>query len=72
MFPIQEEDRVAGARRRGWITWAEAEEVYRDYALMYGTSQSLERLAERGGFGRAELDIIRQEAREHRARYGKA
>lgn len=29
--------------------------AYRDYAARYGTSQSFERLHERGGFGRLEL-----------------
>jgi len=32
-----------------------AEEAYREYAARYGTSQSLDRLGERGGFGWAEL-----------------
>jgi hypothetical protein len=33
-----------------------AEEAYRDYAKRYGTQQSLEELAKRGGFGPDELD----------------
>lgn len=33
------------------VTWAAAEEAYRGYARLYGTYQSLARLAERGGFG---------------------
>lgn len=32
-----------------------AEEAYKEYAARYGTSQSLERLGERGGFGIFEL-----------------
>lgn len=67
MFPIQE-DAPPWPRKRGWITWAEAESVYADYAYLYGTSQSLERLAQRGGFGRAEIDVIRKEAAEERRR----
>ena len=39
----------------GTISWEEHEEAYRDYARRYGTSQSAERLAERGGFGYDEL-----------------
>ena len=37
------------------IPWWLAEEAYRYYSARYGTQQSLERLAERGGFGREEL-----------------
>jgi hypothetical protein len=33
-----------------------AEKAYEVYSSKYGTSQSLERLAERGGFGLGELD----------------
>jgi hypothetical protein len=39
----------------GTISWEEYEEAYRDYARRFGTSQSAERLAQRGGFGYAEL-----------------
>jgi len=38
-----------------FIPWWLAEEAYEYYSKLYGTSQSLERLAERGGFGREEL-----------------
>lgn len=37
------------------IPWWLAEEAYKHYSKLYGKSQSLERLAERGGFGRNEL-----------------
>ena len=37
------------------IPWWLAEEAYKLYSKRFGTSQSLERLAERGGWGRAEL-----------------
>jgi hypothetical protein len=40
----------------GSIPWSVAEEAYPDYARRYGTSQSLETLAKRGGFGPDELD----------------
>lgn len=33
------------------ITWAAAERAYAAYSRSFGTGQSLERLAERGGFG---------------------
>jgi hypothetical protein len=35
-----------------------AEEGYKEYAAQYGTSQSFERLHERGGFGAEELCIL--------------
>ena len=41
MFPIQ---------RGPSVPWSEAERAYVTYAQHFGTSQSLQRLAERGGF----------------------
>ncbi|KKN86514.1 hypothetical protein LCGC14_0266900 [marine sediment metagenome] len=37
------------------IDWEIAEIAYKEYKAQYGNSQSLERLAERGGFGAQEL-----------------
>lgn len=37
------------------IPWSLAEEIYRVYSNLYGNEQSLERLAERGGFGWDEI-----------------
>lgn len=57
-FPIQGEYSNAspwGKVSRCTIPWWLAEEAYKEYSKHYGTSQSLERLAERGGFGRQEL-----------------
>lgn len=56
-FPIQHE---LDNSRWGWqvactIPWWLAEEAYKSYVRQFGNSQSLERLAERGGFGREEL-----------------
>lgn len=39
----------------GTIAWWEHLEAYADYARRYGTSQSAERLNDRGGFGYLEL-----------------
>lgn len=39
----------------GSIAWAEHVEAWEDYARRYGRDQSAERIAERGGFGYAEL-----------------
>lgn len=51
-FPIQ---------RGEPITWGQAEWGYRCYAAMVGTLQSLERLAERGGFGAGEIRLYAQD-----------
>lgn len=37
------------------ISWTAAEDAYRGYSRMYGASQTMERLAERGGFGLLEF-----------------
>lgn len=55
-FPllVNQKDIDAGIPRT--IPWSLAERAYIDYSRRYGTNQSLERLAERGGFGPTELD----------------
>lgn len=58
MFPMQ--DGPA-------IPWSVAEKVYVLYSGIYGTQQSLERLAERGGFGWAEIPLF---AEDFRKRFG--
>lgn len=40
------------------IPWSVAEKAYEKYSALYGTSQSLTRLAERGGFHINELDAL--------------
>lgn len=40
------------------IPWAVAEKAYEEYARRYGREQSLERLAERGGFDVWEMDDL--------------
>jgi hypothetical protein len=40
------------------IDWATAEMIYAKYSDLYGTDQSLEVLASRGGFGWAEVEMI--------------
>jgi hypothetical protein len=51
LFPIQ------GDRNRsaGHVPWSVATAAYATYSRLYGTGQSLERLAERGGFSWSEL-----------------
>jgi hypothetical protein len=56
-FPIQREyDRKAPHPLS--VSWKTAELAYSVYSSKYGTSQSLERLAERGGFGATEMDCF--------------
>lgn len=45
-------------RRHGVISWAEHLLVYEAYAAKYGRSQTPERIAERGGFGRREAEAL--------------
>lgn len=40
------------------IPWSLAEKIYERYANRYGKEQSLKRLAERGGFGWAEVPFL--------------
>ena len=40
------------------VSWSAAERAYHDYARRYGRGQSLERLAERGGFGLREFAML--------------
>ncbi len=42
-------------RGPGTISWAEHESAWSAYAARYGTQQSAERMAQRGGFDFAEL-----------------
>jgi hypothetical protein len=51
-FPIQ------GPTSHRRIPWWLAEEAFAVYSSRYGMSQSLERLAERGGFGAEEMDLF--------------
>lgn len=61
-FPIQTE---RGAKPHPLlIPWSMAELAYSGYAANYGKSQSLERLAERGGFGPSEMDEYLPDWRE--------
>lgn len=40
------------------ICWETAEKIYERYTKLFGTGQSLERIAERGGFGWDEVAYI--------------
>lgn len=56
-FPLQSEREYAKPQRTS-IPWSVAEIAYGAYAAKYGRSQSLERLAERGGFYPSEMDVL--------------
>ena len=49
------------------IDWGLAEKIYKVYSRLYGKSQSLERLSQRGGFGWAEVQFM---WKEHKRLYG--
>lgn len=55
-FPIQ----AQGGYPAGFVPWKIAEQAYEQYAKLGHGYQSLERLAERGGFGWVELTILLQ------------
>lgn len=42
------------------ISWEEAEKVYKMYSYVFGNGQSLERIAQRGGFGHGEIEHIKK------------
>ena len=50
------------------IPWTLAEEIYKDYAEVFGGDQSLERVAERGGFGYDEIEVFMQHWHDKRKR----
>jgi len=50
--------RRAKANSPGTIAWEEHLEVYAVYSKKYGTQQSAERLAARGGFGKLEAESL--------------
>lgn len=62
LFPIQSQ---RGAKPHPLqIPWSIAELAYSVYSGEYGRSQTLERLAERGGFGPGEMDVFLPDWRE--------
>lgn len=64
-FPIQAPDDTSSRYtypEYRTCSWALAEIAYRRYAEQFGTGQSLERMAERGGFGALEMIKLLDEA----------
>lgn len=62
MFPLQTSRHAPTGPRQ--IPWSVAEIAYGEYSRRYGTGQSLQRLAERGGFGWCEMDEFHPKWRE--------
>lgn len=62
MFPIQTDLKAKPHPLQ--IPWHIAELAYSVYAANYGTGQSLQRLAERGGFSPGEMDMFLPDWRE--------
>lgn len=63
LFPIQADygDRREADKPKTYVPWWLAEIAYAHYASKFGTQQSIECLAERGGFGRDELlELLRR------------
>lgn len=56
--PLKTAKRFPMMNSRIDIDWETAEKIYHMYSTLYGTSASLERIAERGGFGWEEVAII--------------
>jgi hypothetical protein len=55
-FPIQgEHDRAHPRRPPGTVPWSVGVAAWERYAARYGRGQSVERIAERGGFGFGEM-----------------
>ena len=59
-FPIMSDVGEPRKTRRSHapIPWAVAERAYAAYSARYGNDQTLERMAERGGFGCGEMDML--------------
>jgi hypothetical protein len=46
------------------IDWITAEKIYKIYSQLHGTSQSLQRIAERGGFGWGEVKLMTEKGKK--------
>ena len=65
-FPIQGERTVDGRRLPETnVSWELGEIAYEAYAARHGRRQSMERMAERGGFGITEFALLLLEACGH-------
>ncbi len=61
-FPIQGSWRIQNQISYCTIPWWLAEIAYEHYTKLFGNQQSLQKIAERGGFGRDELlTLLRKE-----------
>jgi hypothetical protein len=51
-------DKLFAMQHGPYIPWPLAEVIYEAYAAQYGTSQSIERMHDRGGFSWREVEVI--------------
>lgn len=71
-LPGGKTDRVMPMQDGPPLPWELAEVVYQAYSHQFGNSQSIDRIAERGGFGWAEVaEIFNRLRREDRATYAR-
>ena len=58
LFPLIREDKAYANKWEGplFIPWSIAEKAYKAYSKKYGTGQTMQRMADRGGFGVEEMD----------------
>lgn len=64
-FPLQRELSTSAVKAGPLlIPWVVAEKAYAEYVKQHGTRQSMERLAQRGGFGWGEMDRLHPDWRE--------
>jgi hypothetical protein len=57
VFPVLNQPFRRG-KRIETVPWSVGECAYKEYSRRYGKSQSIERIAERGGFSESELDLF--------------
>lgn len=55
---IKEKRRFPLMKTGRTIAWSVAERAYEQYAAGYGTNQSLDKMAQRGGFSVGEMDLF--------------
>lgn len=67
--PVQADERGTQRVGAGTVTWMEHEQAWQWYAGKYGSDQTAERIAERGGFGYFEMaDYLGRQPSTWRAR----
>lgn len=57
-FPVQCDHRGDARHPQQFVPWGVARRAYQTYSRLFGNGQTLERLAERAGFGERELAVF--------------